>query len=159
MKLPDDIIKITNVSKIYRSGFLHSHAIKAVNHLSFEIKGGEIFALLGPNGAGKTTTIKMIAGLINPTSGEILVNGQTSLHSKSYMQLIGAVLEGNRNIFWNMSPLENLYYFGRLRGVREKHIKSRTYELLAGFDLIEKKMNLLVNFLVECNKKWLYAVR
>jgi len=135
----NNVIEVKNVCKTYKSGLLHPHLIKAVDGINFDIKKGEIFGLLGPNGAGKTTTVKMIAGLIKPTSGEILVNGQTSVRSKTYMDLIGSVLEGNRNIFWNMSPIENLYYFGRLRDVKETYIKSRAYELISEFDLIEKK--------------------
>ena len=59
------MIKINNVTKSYNGGN------KAVDNLNLEMKDGEIFGLLGPNGAGKTTTIKMITGIIKPTSGDI----------------------------------------------------------------------------------------
>src|SRR5450432_3406501 len=63
------IISVTNLSKIYASGF---HALKSVN---LDIRRGEIFALLGPNGAGKTTLISAICGIVNPTTGTVVVDG------------------------------------------------------------------------------------
>jgi len=63
------IITISNLSKIYKGGF---HALK---NIQLEIEKGEIFALLGPNGAGKTTLIGVICGLVNPTEGQVSVNG------------------------------------------------------------------------------------
>jgi len=63
------IISVSDLSKTYASGF------QALKHVSLDIRRGEIFALLGPNGAGKTTLISIICGIVNPTSGRILVDG------------------------------------------------------------------------------------
>ncbi len=63
------IISIRSLSKTYASGF------EALKDVSLEIRRGEIFALLGPNGAGKTTLISIICGLVNPSGGEVLVDG------------------------------------------------------------------------------------
>ena len=63
------IIKISNLTKKFRVGFFRKE-VRAVQNLSLEVKQGEIFGFLGPNGAGKTTTIKMLTGLIFPTSGK-----------------------------------------------------------------------------------------
>ena len=63
------IISVSNLEKTYATGF---HALKGIN---LEIRRGEIFALLGPNGAGKTTLISIICGIVNPTSGRVLVDG------------------------------------------------------------------------------------
>ncbi|AKI97544.1 ABC transporter ATP-binding protein [Kosmotoga pacifica] len=63
------MIKLNKVTKVYAG------EVKAVNHLSLEVKAGEIFGFLGPNGAGKTTTIKMITGVIKPTEGKVEVCG------------------------------------------------------------------------------------
>ena len=65
------IISVTNLSKRYASGF------EALKRINLDIHRGEIFALLGPNGAGKTTTLKMLAGLLYPTSGTASVLGFT----------------------------------------------------------------------------------
>ena len=63
------IVSVSNLSKTYASGF------KALKNISLNIRSGEIFALLGPNGAGKTTLISIICGIVNPSEGQILVNG------------------------------------------------------------------------------------
>lgn len=63
------IISVANLSKVYASGF------KALDNINLEIRRGEIFALLGPNGAGKTTLISVICGIVNPTSGKVVVDG------------------------------------------------------------------------------------
>src|SRR5580658_4108494 len=64
----DYAIQVTNLTKRFGD-------ITAVNDISFTVKHGEIFAFLGPNGAGKSTTIKMLTTLLNPTHGEIILNG------------------------------------------------------------------------------------
>ena len=82
----NDIIQITNLSKKYQSGF---EALKDVN---LNIAKGEIFALLGQNGAGKTTLISIICGIVTPSSGEVLVDGQDIVkHYRSARTLIGLV--------------------------------------------------------------------
>ena len=116
----------------------HRHrAITAVRSLSLKVRRGEIFTLLGPNGAGKTTTIKMIAGLILPTSGEIVFFGKDGFRL-SRRQRIGALLEGTRNIYWRLSPLENLYYFGELKGLPLTQIKRDSRRLLEELDLLDR---------------------
>jgi ABC-2 type transport system ATP-binding protein len=63
------IISITGLNKTYAGGF------EALKNVDLEIRRGEIFALLGPNGAGKTTLISIVCGIVNPTSGKVLVDG------------------------------------------------------------------------------------
>lgn len=90
----------------------------AVQDVSFHVRPGEILGLLGPNGAGKTTTLKMIAGLVRPTSGRILIEGlDVGTHRMRAVRGLGAVLEGNRNLHWKLTAGENLDYFGALKGV------------------------------------------
>src|SRR5215831_1461995 len=66
-------ISVSNLNKIYASGF------QALKDVSLDIRHGEIFALLGPNGAGKTTLIGIICGIVNPTSGRVVVDGHDIL--------------------------------------------------------------------------------
>lgn len=112
----------------------------AVHDVSLTLEAGQVLALLGPNGAGKTTTVKMIAGLITPTSGYIDVMGyDIVLQRRQAVGHIGAVLEGARNSYWRLSAQENLRYFGRLRMVPRKQLQQRIDELLAHFGLYKHR--------------------
>src|SRR5213592_385640 len=80
------IISVKGLSKTYASGF------KALNNVDLEIRRGEIFALLGPNGAGKTTLISIVCGIVNPTSGKVLVDGHDIIADyRAARSLIGLV--------------------------------------------------------------------
>lgn len=131
--MPDAIV-IKTLTKHYRPELI------AVNDVSFNIPSGQVFALLGPNGAGKTTLIKMICGLVSPTSGDVWLNDfHVSKQHKQAMQQIGVVLEGTRNIYWRLTTWENLMYFGRLKGVSGKILRQRAEKLLRMFDLWERR--------------------
>lgn len=90
----------------------------AVEGLSFELKGGEIFALLGPNGAGKTTTLRMLAGLIAPTSGEIHINGMlmTRETAPGLRGRIGFLTEAP-GLWDRLSVRQNLLVYAKLHGL------------------------------------------
>jgi ABC-2 type transport system ATP-binding protein len=125
---------VSNLVKSYRSG--HPNAVDGV---SFEIPSGQVFGLLGPNGAGKTTTIKMILGLVIPTSGSIKLAGyDVSTQRNKALRRAGAVLEGSRNIYWRLSARANLEYFGALRGMHGRTLKQRIDELLALVELSDR---------------------
>jgi len=112
---------------------------EAVRGVSLKIAPGEVLAFLGPNGAGKTTTIKMIAGLIRPDKGWVRIAGRDPHREPQALRGVGAVLEGNRNLYWRLTPLENLEYFGVLRGMSRKRVRSRGLELLDAFGLLDKR--------------------
>ena len=135
------ILKIENLSKTYNPFFFSKkQPLHAVKEVSFGLEKGEIYALLGPNGAGKSTIIKMIAGLIKPTSGSISFNGETINKNTAYKNL-SAVLEGTRNVYWRLNPLENLNYFANLRGVSSTEIRDKSIHLLKDLDIEAKKKN------------------
>ncbi|MBM3289796.1 MAG: ABC transporter ATP-binding protein, partial [Candidatus Hydrogenedentes bacterium] len=118
--------------------------VHAVDHVSFEIRPGEILGLLGRNGAGKTTMVKMISGLVKPSSGRVVVDGlDVEKKRLKVLRKIGVVLEGTRTVIWPLTPLENLSYFGNLRDVRGKVLKERSKELL-DFIGLKDKMNVEV---------------
>ncbi|MCX7720010.1 MAG: ATP-binding cassette domain-containing protein [Dictyoglomus thermophilum] len=117
----ETILKVENLEKTFGKG---NKKVKAVNGVSFQVKNNEIFALLGPNGAGKTTTIKMILDLVTPDKGEIeILSMKMPKYKKDIMREIGVILEGSRNLYWNMSLRENVYYFANLKGKGVKEIK------------------------------------
>lgn len=135
------ILRIENLSKTYSPPlFSRKTPVHAVKNVSFGIGKGEIYALLGPNGAGKSTIIKMIAGLIVPTSGKIFFNEDPVTKNTAYKNL-SAVLEGTRNVYWRLNPLENLHYFANLRGVPSKEIHPKAVKLLQELNIDSKKKN------------------
>ncbi|MEW6608168.1 MAG: ABC transporter ATP-binding protein [bacterium] len=136
------ILKLEGLRKEYKT-FLGGKKTIAVDNIDLEVQRGEILGFLGPNGAGKTTTIKMICGLVNPTRGQVLIDGDDiNKERKKAMGKIGVLLEGSRNIYWRLTPYENLRYFGNVRGMRTKQIKTRIDELLYFFSLDERKNEL-----------------
>lgn len=130
------VLVTRDLSKVYGRG---KQRFEAVTQVSLTLHRGEVLAFLGPNGAGKTTTIKMIAGLVRPDRGQVLVAGADPHRHPRALRHIGAVLEGNRNLYWRLTPEENLEYFGVLRQVPRKIAHRRGLELLARFGLEEKR--------------------
>jgi ABC-2 type transport system ATP-binding protein len=130
------ILEVHNLSKSYRQ---RGTAIAAVRHVSLTLNAGEVLAFLGPNGAGKTTTIKMIAGLILPDDGWVKLAGRNPHTDPRALRSLGAVLEGNRNLYWRLTPAENLEYFGVLRGLSRRVARKRGDELLERFGLGDKR--------------------
>ena len=87
----------------------------AVGGVSFDIGAGEVFGLLGPNGAGKTTTIKMLSTLLEPSGGTATINGYDVAKQPGLVrQSLGAVLTGERSVYWKLTGRENLEYFAAL---------------------------------------------
>jgi len=113
--------------------------IEAVKGVSFEIKKGEIFGLLGPNGAGKTTTIKIIAGLLKPSTGKVVLNGiDVEKNPLESLRNIGTVLAGDRSVYWKLTARENLEYFAALYGFSKKEGKKRTVMILEKLGLTDR---------------------
>ncbi len=93
----------------------------AVDDVSFELAPGEIFALLGPNGAGKTTTLRMLAGLIAPTSGAVQVDGEAMTPSASHLRgRIGFLTEAP-GLWDRLTVYDNLIVYARLQGITASH--------------------------------------
>lgn len=115
------ILQAHDLRKRYPKGKGWLEALKGV---SLGLYPREILTLLGPNGAGKTTAVKILAGLVEPDGGRVEVQAEGK---RTWM---GAVLEGSRNLYWRLSALENLIYFGTLRGLTPKEARRRGLELL-----------------------------
>ncbi|MER3492211.1 MAG: ABC transporter ATP-binding protein [Mastigocladus sp. ERB_26_2] len=126
------ILEAYNLKKTYRQNIL------AVQNVSLTIASGEVLAFLGPNGAGKTTTIKMIAGLIQPDAGSVRIAGSDPHRNPAALEKLGAVLEGNRNVYWRLTPEENLEYFGVLKGLTRRQARHSGKVLLERFGLMHK---------------------
>ena len=135
---PDNTVVLAtrDLTKTYGRG---KRRFEAVRQVSLTLHRGEVLAFLGPNGAGKTTTIKMIAGLVRPERGQVNIMGEDPHQKARALRHIGAVLEGNRNLYWRLTPEENLEYFGVLRRVPRKLAQRRGADLLAQFGLQDKR--------------------
>lgn len=136
---------ISKKRKMFR--VVEKSEFKAVDGVSFEIKKGEVFGLLGPNGAGKTTTIKMITGLLRPTSGYVKVNGlDVDKNPMEALKNIGTVLAGDRSIYWKLTGRENLEYFAALYGCNRKEAKRRAEKLIKRLGISEKADELVEKY-------------
>jgi len=104
--------------------------IKAVDNITFSIGKGDLVGFIGPNGAGKTTTIKMLCGILWPTSGEISVDGKIPYHNrKDYVKDIGAVFGQRKSLWPELSVRDNLELIGSIYGIKTDKIKNRINEL------------------------------
>ena len=115
----------------------------AVENLNFHLEEGKCTALLGPNGAGKTTTIKMLAGLVNPSSGE--VSSDLLPNSKDLRSLIGYLPQYPTFFEW-MTAQEYMIFSGEIAGMNKKEAKKRTDELLELVGLDEAKKRKVGEF-------------
>lgn len=105
--------------------------VQAISDMSLRIEKGQIVGLLGINGAGKSTTIKMLAGILEPTSGSITINGINVVKdSKKVKNHVNIISGGERNLYWRLTARENLEYFGALYGIKKQELNNRIDYLL-----------------------------
>jgi len=139
--MPEDknIISVKNLTKKFKD-------FTAVDNISFEVKTGEVFAFLGPNGAGKTTTIKMLTTMLDPTSGEIQVNGFNPVTQQDNVRHSFGIVFQDHTLDDELTAYENLEFHGVLYKVpadtREKRIK----ELLDIVELWDKRNDLVKTY-------------
>lgn len=126
------MLELRGVTKLY-SG------IPAVENVSFIARAGEVTGYLGPNGSGKSTTLKMITGLIEPTKGEILFNGQPIGRDRiAYKQRLGYVPE-EPQLYPHLTGAEYLEMVGQLRGLPDRLLKDKIDGFLRLFSLYEDR--------------------
>ena len=147
-----DPVQVTQLSKTFETKegkFLRrsSKRVTAVDGISFNVPGGEIFGLLGPNGAGKTTTIKMLCTLVSPTSGDAYINGfSVAKNQQKVRENLGVMLTGERTLYWKLTGQENLDYFAALYHLDPPYTKKRIKELLTLVGLDEREGTLVENY-------------
>ncbi len=127
MVTQDNVIEIRNLSKIYRD-FWGRKKVQAVKSLSLDVRRGEVFGLLGPNGSGKTTTIKMLLGLLFPTSGEIRILGSSAADVEKN-QRIGYLPEESY-LYKFLNADETLDFYGRLFRIPGRERAERAERLI-----------------------------
>lgn len=112
------------------------HIKNAVDGISFSVEEGEALAFIGPNGAGKSTTIKMLTGILFPTSGDIKVLGLNP--SKERVKLsykIGSVFGQKEQLWVHLSPMENFKFFGSIYDIKKEDLENRIEELSTLFEI------------------------
>ena len=125
----------------------------AVSHLNLAVRSGEFFGFLGPNGAGKSTTIKMMVGLLRPTSGTVYVGGVDVWHDSLRARSLMGVLPEYLNLYERLSGREYVTFAGHMYGVPEREVRTRTEELLNVLGLINDADKLVVDYSVGMRKK------
>lgn len=132
MKRSQIEIEVKNLTKDF-------DRLRAVDNISFKVRGGEVFGLLGPNGAGKTTTIRMLTGILKPTKGTASI-GKYDIQKNPIgaKQLMGIVPE-MANAYVDLSALKNLLFIGEIYGIEKRKRIKKAESLLKLFKLYEKR--------------------
>jgi ABC-2 type transport system ATP-binding protein len=140
-------ISIRNLSKTYPVPFRRlreffrrpvKDPVEALRDVSFEVETGEIFGLIGRNGAGKTTLTKIVATLVQPTTGNVSVRGNDSVnHDELVRRDIGLATAEERSFYWRLTSEQNLLFFARLHGLSDRFANQRIKELFAQLELDE----------------------
>ncbi len=125
--MSDQVIKVEHLGKLFRQGFWRKR-VQALHDVSFVVERGTIFGFLGPNGAGKTTTIKILTGLIAPTSGKAAIFDK-NVPNPAIMKRVGFLPE-NPYVYPYLTPREFIEMCGRLSGLSGANLHRKTEKVL-----------------------------
>ena len=144
------VIEVKNLRKTFRvkvkeKGFKGSiksifkpkyKEIEAVKDISFDVEEGEIIAFIGPNGAGKSTTIKMLTGILYPTSGNVNILGiDPTKNRKKLAYKIGTVFGQKEQLWTHLTPYDNFKFFGVIYDIEEKKMEEKIKDMIKTFNL------------------------
>jgi ABC-2 type transport system ATP-binding protein len=110
-------------------------AFTAVDHITFDVRAGEVFGFLGANGAGKTTAIRMLTGLLAPTSGTATVGGHDIAHESEAVKRSIGYMSQRFSLYEDLTVRENIWLYGGIYDLSGRDIRERTDRLLARIDL------------------------
>lgn len=131
------VLEVKNITKEFTKKVSKKKVVKflADDDISFTAEEGEVVGIIGPNGAGKTTLLRMIAGIMEPTSGEIIIDGMT--HKKNAIDIRKklAFLTGNTKLYKDISPYELLVMCGEYYGIPKEKLLKRVDEIIEKFDM------------------------
>lgn len=151
--MADPIIQTTNLRKVFKvakkqpgvwasiSGFFHPQKVEveAVKGIDITIQPGEVVGFLGPNGAGKTTTLKMLSGIIHPTSGDARVMGyQPWKRDRDMLKRMALVMGNKQQLWWDLPAWDSFLVIKEMYDVDATAFKKRTERLIETLDLSEK---------------------
>ncbi|MFU8779961.1 MAG: ABC transporter ATP-binding protein [Kiritimatiellia bacterium] len=121
----------------------HFGRLPAVRDISFEVGKGEIVGLLGPNGAGKTTTLRMLAGFLRPTAGQVFIDGVDGYDGEEDVRNRVGYLPENTPLYGDMRVQEYLAFRGRLKGMPRRYLRARIDAVLVICDLRDRARSLI----------------
>lgn len=140
------MLEIQSISKTFEQ-------TKVLEKISFEAKNGDSIALLGKNGTGKTTILRVLADLVTPDCGKILLNGSSLKRGE-----VSLITNNDRSFFWRLSALENLHYFLGMSGLKKNEIEHQLNKLGNYFG-ISHKLNNIFSSLSSGEKKKIGLLR
>ncbi|MCL4557093.1 MAG: ABC transporter ATP-binding protein [Deltaproteobacteria bacterium] len=133
------MIRIESVTKLFTD-------FKAVDSVSLEIKEGELFSLLGPNGAGKTTLMKMIVGLLNPTSGNVFIDEHGILKEPVAAKRLMGYIPDRPFVYEKLTGREYLLFVANMYHLDENNVEKRAHELIELFSLANFEHELIEGY-------------
>jgi ABC-2 type transport system ATP-binding protein len=133
------VLELKELTKLYRG-------LPGVRNVSLKLSPGEILGYIGPNGSGKSTTIKMLTGLIDPTSGQILYHGKDATKDfAAFKRHVGYIPE-EPHLYTHLSGLEYLTLVGRLRGLEARLLARKADAFLSLLDLHESRFSAMASY-------------
>jgi ABC-2 type transport system ATP-binding protein len=131
---------------------------RAVDQISFSVKRGEIFGFLGANGAGKTTAIRMLIGLLSPTSGKATVGGFDVYKQTELIKRTIGYMSQKFSLYDDLTARENIRFYAGIYGLSDKDIKDKTAELLGKLELTEVGDARLISLPLGWKQKLAFSV-
>lgn len=147
----DYMIEVKELTKKYGNFY-------AVDHISFDVKKGEIFGFLGANGAGKTTAMKMLCGLNKPTSGKARVAGFDVLSEAEKIKKNIGYMSQKFSLYEDLTVTENMQFYGGIYGMSDDFISAKTKFILNELQLESEKNNLVKNLPLGWRQKLAFSI-
>jgi len=141
-----------SLTKVYRKEGKRGDTV-AVDHLDLTVPAGEFYGFLGPNGAGKSTTIKMLTGLLRPTSGQVVIAGRDLTRDPLGVKRIIGVLPEDLNLYERLTASEFLIFAAQMYGLQKDVAWERTQALLDVMELKDSSDKMIVDFSMGMKKK------
>ncbi len=150
--------ELTKIFTVHEKYYFKTKKIKALDSINFSVEKGEIFGLLGPNGAGKTTLIRILLGILKPTSGFVRVLGYDPQKDALKIRERVSLLPQEAGVMENLTAKENIFYYGAMHGtIPLEELKRRTEEIIEKVGLKGRENDLTKNFSGGMKRKVLVA--
>jgi len=149
--MAEQVIRTKNLTKRFGDFY-------AVKEISFEVYKGEIFGFLGANGAGKTTAMKMLCGLLKPSSGEASVAGFDAFRQQEQIKRSIGYMSQRFSLYEDLTVVENITFFAGIYGLTNKEIRDRSAKLIAQHGLEDVKDSLLTSLPLGWKQKLAFSV-